>query len=114
MALAIPGNTTRRAFFGTSAKFGALAAVPAALLALPAVASKPPCSNMEFIRQVGGLATNGSLAAQRAINAGMRPEWLFTIIFSTGRNDDPYDWPALLFKTDSGGYRTFRPEGEGA
>lgn len=106
---------TRRAFFGTSAKLGALVAIPILPLALQARAEVS--ANAEFIRAIGAIHPNGEKVARLAISEGMKPADLFAVmtgITYAEISDNPREaerWPALLFGTGKANF-TFRPNGE--
>lgn len=81
-------------------------------LPIAAFAASPGTHDDDFVRSLGRLFPNGGLAARHALAAGMRPDQLWTILCPYPRaKDEPTLWPALMFRTDDGGNRTFRPCG---
>lgn len=113
-------HTTRRALFG------AAVAIPALALAgsvksdpwagwAARVERAPPTpeelKRKEFAKSLAWMHPDGARAAERILAAGMNPDdCTFIILHLT--NPAPGELPAVMFKTASGGSRTFRPRGE--
>ncbi|WP_298700959.1 hypothetical protein [uncultured Brevundimonas sp.] len=92
---------SRRHLFGAVPAAVAMASAPAVI-----AAPSPEAMMVKGFAAIWG--KKGELAAQRAVEAGMRPEYLFATLYLDGRENQP----RLNFQLPDKSMRTFGPDSE--